>query len=348
MLPSAAAPEMRTLAPAVMVRTTRDRRALLVGINDYPNPDWRLNGCVNDVYLMSAVLQECGFAAETIRVLTDRRATRAAILERLDWLSDGVRDGDERVFYYSGHGAQMPITGASGEPDRQDETLVPADFDWSEEHAFRDKEFAAYYGHLPYGANFMAMFDCCHAGGMTKGSMRVRGIDPPDDIRHRTLRWNPKHQMWVPRDFVETDPKDGVRPTRSFSAEKKGLDRHTDRRQRELGTATSRRPESARQFERSTQEYGNKGPYMPVLIYAARQDELAAEYDHGSVAQGAFTFCMVKQLRAKPRNPPTFEGLVKSVRGELLRLGYQQTPEIAGPEIKITQKVPMMRWKTNS
>src|SRR5690242_5226031 len=64
---------------------TPDRRALLVGINDYPNPANRLEGCVNDVFLMSAVLQECGFDAKDIRVVLDHRATTANILDRRHW-----------------------------------------------------------------------------------------------------------------------------------------------------------------------------------------------------------------------------------------------------------------------
>jgi hypothetical protein len=38
----------------------RRRRALLVGVNNYPDPASRLEGCVNDVFLMSSVLQKSG------------------------------------------------------------------------------------------------------------------------------------------------------------------------------------------------------------------------------------------------------------------------------------------------
>ena len=88
------------------------RRALLVGINQYPDAANRLEGCVNDVFLMSAVLQECRFTADEIRVVLDDRATAAGIMERLQWLLDNVqgsdKEGDQRVFFYSGHGASCP------------------------------------------------------------------------------------------------------------------------------------------------------------------------------------------------------------------------------------------------
>jgi len=172
------------------------RRALLVGINESPDAKNRLAGCVNDTFLMSSVLQEAGIEAENIRLVLDDRATAAGIKERVDWLLDGVRDGDRRVLFYSGHGAQLPTYGFGGRTDAVKECLVPWDFDWSEKTALTDDWFHALYAHLPYGCDFLAVFDCCHSGGMTRaGARRVRGLDPPDDIRHRALRWSVEHEM---------------------------------------------------------------------------------------------------------------------------------------------------------
>jgi arylamine N-acetyltransferase len=137
----------------------------LVGINAYPNPANRLEGCVNDVYLMSSVLQECGFKPEEIRVVLDNRATTANILERLHWLLDNVKDGDERVLFYSGHGAQIPAYGVHQEVDHLNECLVPYDFDWSPDHAITDKQFVTFYSQLPYQSRFAAIFDCCTPAG---------------------------------------------------------------------------------------------------------------------------------------------------------------------------------------
>ena len=185
-----------------------DRRALLVGINNYPDPANILEGCVNDVFLMSSVLQESGFEPEEIRVVLDDRATTEAIMERLHWLLDGVQDDDQRVLFYSGHGAQIPGYDIKGEPDHVDECLVPYDFDWSPAHAIRDKTFCELYSQLPYGCYFVAMFDCCHSGGMTRdGGPRIRGLTPPDDIRHRMLRWDRDEDMWVARKLPSLNEK---------------------------------------------------------------------------------------------------------------------------------------------
>ncbi|MBS0466103.1 MAG: caspase family protein [Proteobacteria bacterium] len=347
LLPVAASLAGRGLrAPAPLPAPPRARRrALLVGINEYPKPDMRLNGCVNDVYLMSALLQECGFAADDIRVLTDERATRAALLERLEWLADGVGPDDERVFFYSGHGAQMPHYGADGQPDRSDETLVPVDFDWQPEHAFTDKEFQRYYSQLPYGANFLAIFDCCHAGGMSRGGQRVRGIDPPDDVRHRMLRWDAGHQMWVPRDFVEQAALTGRSFRVGTRAKKDGqkLPDATQLSRHGLGEAKGLWSNSRDSFESAKAALGHQGPYVPLLLFAADERELAAEYDHGSTAYGAFTFTLVKRLRAAQR-PLSFLRLVQGVRQELVALGYHQTPTISGPGLKCKDQVPLGRW----
>ena len=85
------------------------RKALLVGLNHYPNPANNLKGCINDVLQTSRVLQQAyGFDdAREIRLLTDERATTAAIVERLKWLVAGSQPGDVLVFHYSGHGSQV-------------------------------------------------------------------------------------------------------------------------------------------------------------------------------------------------------------------------------------------------
>src|SRR5206468_1013541 len=98
------APVAKAMAASRRAARKPNRRALLVGINEYPDPQNRLEGCVNDAFLVSAALQESGFDPEGIRVVADDRATAAGILDRLHWLLDGTAPGDERVFFYSGHG----------------------------------------------------------------------------------------------------------------------------------------------------------------------------------------------------------------------------------------------------
>ncbi|RON06525.1 phospholipase [Pseudomonas brassicacearum] len=319
--------------PAFLSRSgQRKRRALVVGINDYPEPGARLDGCINDTYLISRMLQESGYDAGDIRLLHDARATRANFVERLEWLVEGARAGDERVLFYSGHGTQLPAYSSSGEADRMDETLVLYDFDWDDENThFTDKLFRQFYSHLPFdpnghGAKLTVMFDCCYAGGMTRGTGRVRGITPPSDIRHRMLRWDPYAGDWDRR--VYAADSDG----RDFS-EHDHTSRGLTRTRSTQGAATGLRPEKKAQLQRQGKLYGHHGPYMPLMLYAARENEKANEYEVGSSSYGAFTYAVVEQLRKLQQENATlgFDQLIAQVGKVLSARSLGQTPEIVGP-----------------
>ena len=331
-------PLTKKLPVAARWATKPKKRALLVGVNEYADPSKNLQGCVNDVFLMSSMLQECGFEAEEIRVVLNDRATCASVRERLEWLLDDAKEGDTRFFYYSGHGAQIPTYGIGERVDRVQEALVLHDFDWSKECAFTDEEFYSLYSQLPYEVNFVSVFDCCHSGGMTRTSgRRVRGVEPPDDIRHRMLRWDAKREMWVPREFAspngEFDEKFNGAPSKSIVP--------TTHR---LGQAMNLRGLQKKEQEKVAQQRGHKGPFMPTLIYASQFDQYAFEYQHGSITHGAFTYSLVKTLRQDRRRRAatlTFKNLIEEVAHELAELGYEQTPTLLAPKAVMDRKIPL-------
>jgi hypothetical protein len=328
---------MRALRGAVRavgsVGKRTERRALLVGIDEYPDEkDW-LAGCKNDVFLMSSLLQETGFDPEDIRVVLDKRATASAIRSRLEWLLDGTRDGDERFFFYSGHGAQIPAYGIDETVDGVDECLVPYDFDWSLERAVVDDQFRDLYAQLPYDSRFVAVLDCCHSGGMHRdGGPRVRGLSPPDDIRHRELRWHAEREMWTERELPEE--------TRDLAKREEFTG--VSGAKRRLGRAVSLRTIPDREFDREREERGHYGPYFPIILQACQEAQLASEYRHGVVSYGAFTYSLVKSLRRRrtERKPVTFRGLVRIVQNELEALGYEQVPQVVGPSVLLGKAVP--------
>ena len=316
------------------------RRALLIGINEYPNPANRLQGCVNDVFLMSSVLQESGFRPEEIRIVLDDRATTDNILDRLHWLLDNVNGGDERLLFYSGHGAQLPSYDVQGETDHLDECLVPYDFDWTPARAIRDKQFVEFYSQLPYDARFLAIFDCCHAGGLSRdGGPRVRGIDPPDDIRHRDLEWKAALGMWQHRDL------DPVVQTKTWSRERRLS--YTGNRQAtyRLGRAIGLRGLRRKTYKPERTGLRHEGPYMPVIFEACQERELSFEYRDGGASYGAFTFSLVKVLREDRRagKKPTFNALSQLTADRLLTLGYDQHPCLVGPKKILAKPVPWDR-----
>ena len=170
------------------------RKALLVGINRYPSQFPSLKGCVNDALMMGQLLvDEFDFeTGEDMRMLVDERATKAAILERLDWLVADVRPGDILVFHYSGHGAQVPDRDGD-EADKLDECLCPYDFSWDD--PLTDDDLRERVERVPVGANFTVILDCCHSGtglratpGQTPMPSVARRLLAPPDIAFRAVK----------------------------------------------------------------------------------------------------------------------------------------------------------------
>ncbi len=327
------APTMKARAAAARGRKTQ--KALLIGINDYPDPAQRLEGCINDVFTMSSVLQDCGVPPGAIRTCLDDRATTEGILGRMKWLLDDPKPGDELVFYYSGHGARIPEYGNDYEPDHFTESLVPWDFDWTPEKAISDDQIFNLYSQLPYDCRLLMIFDCCHSGGIHRdGGMRPRGLTPPDDIRHRELKWDRQTQMWVSRDFTRINGQ--FTPKKDLAAGYFGRDGATQR----LGRASMLRGITARKYAQLKKQKSvmTRGPYLPLIIEACGEDEFSYEYRHGATSHGAFTYSLANILRQQ--KTITFEELVAKTRQQLIDLQYDQEPQILGPEVIVKHKVP--------
>ncbi len=164
------------------------KKALIVGIDDYApagagGPD--LGGCVNDARDIANTLHVLGIVPATpatMRVLTNGNATRANILGGLNWLISKPKTGDQLVFYYSGHGSQLPdIVPERDEIDAKDETLCPHDFNSA--GMIKDDDLARIFKNLPVGVNLEVILDCCHSGQGTRDltaatSAATNGIVP--------------------------------------------------------------------------------------------------------------------------------------------------------------------------
>jgi hypothetical protein len=148
---------------------------------------------VNDALMMAQILmQNFGFVAgDEMRMLTDERATKEAILERLDWLVTDAAAGDILVFHYSGHGAQVPSRDETGRVDHLDECLCPYDFTW--DTALLDQDMQKVINRIPDEANLTSILDCCHSGRQARAlgpgiPWTPRRLLPPPDILFRAVR----------------------------------------------------------------------------------------------------------------------------------------------------------------
>lgn len=164
------------------------KRAVCVGINNYPGTDSDLNGCVNDARDWSAELQTRGF--QVVQLL-DSSATKAAIVSALNQGLEQSKFGDCFVFTYSGHGTWLPDRDGD-EPDERDEALCPHDI---EAGPLVDDELYEVFGARPHGVRLIMISDSCHSGTVARlarsdGSRpRVRYLAPevyisdPDELR---------------------------------------------------------------------------------------------------------------------------------------------------------------------
>lgn len=177
------------------------KKALVVGIDKYVNPEWNLQGCSLDAAIMSGILQDhYDFPRDNIRLVLDNRATKANILERLDWLVRDATAGDVLVFFYAGHGSQVRDRNGDELEDRMDEILCPHDLNWDD--PLTDDILDQHFSRVPEGANLTIIFDCCHSGTGTRSLYvpvspegeiqgepeykKVRYLKPPIDIEYRS------------------------------------------------------------------------------------------------------------------------------------------------------------------
>ena len=177
------------------------KKALVVGIDKYKNPDVHLQGCTMDAAVISGVLQDhYAFPRASLRMLLDERATKANMLERLEWLVKGAKAGDSLVFFYAGHGSQVRDREGDELDDQMDEILCPHDLDWDD--PLTDDILNKCFKKVPKGANLSVMFDCCNSGSGTRSLWaqvdhagkvigeavykKTRYIKPPLDIEYRS------------------------------------------------------------------------------------------------------------------------------------------------------------------
>lgn len=173
----------RAAAPVISGR----KRALCIGIDQYPNSQDRLSGCVNDAQNWGSMFEQLGFEVD---YLLDNQATYAAIENALLSLMQSSRAGDSVAVQYSGHGSQVEDLNGDevydrSDDDSKDEALCPYDF--ANGAFFIDDDLAIIFSQLHQGVNLTLFMDCCHSGTNT----RVAGIGNSGSIAplNAKARW---------------------------------------------------------------------------------------------------------------------------------------------------------------
>lgn len=171
------------------------KRALLIGISDYPRHSaseltWNPIHGANDVELIKRTLREQGF---TITLLTNAKATAVKIRSAFKQLIDECRQGDMVYIHFSGHGqAYEDLSG--DEADGWDEAIVPYDAMlqykagvYDGQNHILDDELEGYVSSIRYKVGRQGyvylVLDACHMGGASRGDeveeeeLFIRGTD---------------------------------------------------------------------------------------------------------------------------------------------------------------------------
>lgn len=134
------------------------KKALCVGINNYPGTSNDLQGCVNDANDWSELLTGLGF--ETSQLL-DSQATRQNVKIGLAGLVASTRENDVIIFTYSGHGTQV-IDLNSDEGDTYDEAIYVYD------GTVLDDDLRVIIDQVHPKASLVVISDSCFSGTVTR------------------------------------------------------------------------------------------------------------------------------------------------------------------------------------
>lgn len=146
-------------------------RALLVGINKYSieayGSDISLTGCIKDIDKAERFLP----VATLCRRLTDKQATKQAILDNIETAALECKPGDVFHFVFSGHGCKFDTsTGRYTARVAHDAILPDVDVVRALE------KFAA-------GVTIVLWSDCCHADG----NSRTADLPPQEGARRKSI-----------------------------------------------------------------------------------------------------------------------------------------------------------------
>jgi hypothetical protein len=143
--------------------------AVMVGISDYPGAENDLPFTAEDARKLRQTLTADGVLADQSVVLVDAQATRASLRSAFARVAAAAGPGDLFLFFFSGHGGQVPAPVSAVEPDGKSETIELYD------GAVTDTElgqmFAQVHSHMA-----LLVLDSCFSGGFARNVITRPGI----------------------------------------------------------------------------------------------------------------------------------------------------------------------------
>lgn len=191
------------------------KKALCVGINDYPYEDMDLKGCVNDATAWAELLiHHFDFPRTNVKLILDSEATKRNIIFDLKNLLAGAQAGDVLVFTNSSHGSYIKDT--SGDERIYDQVICPFDV---ADNVIIDDELRELFVAIPAGVNFTVISDSCHSGTVTRIvtsdyrrkrflNPKLRGQPELKDPRHAKPRRREKYPEETMKEILIAGCKD--------------------------------------------------------------------------------------------------------------------------------------------
>ncbi|MFN8471786.1 MAG: caspase family protein [Anaerolineae bacterium] len=299
-------------------RTSPPRRALLIGINKYPQlgPGSQLHGCVQDILdVRGFLVDHAGFPAESVHLLLSELDGRTlppglgtivapdaiGIRQALKTLGDGVSAGDEVIVYYSGHGVRI------SNPQNASEQIgaiaaMDVRFDANSklvtDTLIINRELnKAIQALLEAGAIVTAVLDSCHSGGATR-DLGDENLDPVREI------------------IGEISPDGWQELLTQHGADIAGV-AATGTRGFDLGGPAT-----------SLSEQQNL-----IVLSGCRDTETSKEFPRVAPTNGALTYFLLDSLRnvkADETGAATWQSLYPQVRQSVNSAYSDQTPTLEG------------------
>jgi hypothetical protein len=277
------------------------KRALLVGIDHYPDPRNNLNSCVADTQRFRGLLQNYyGFQPQDITLLHNGEATLANVRIHLSQLFTGVSTGDQVVFFQSSHGYRY-VKGS---------TFVEVLCEHDE--FLEDTELVQLSQQVPSGT-FTCVLDACHSAGLEKLFFAPDGLHaarakvwqpPPEQAAADLARLT---QATSFKSFARAATSDSGAVAKQFSAEAFG---------------TNAAPQA---------KAGEGQPELNGVLFAAcLADQTAAAGSPPTDGLSAFTWALGRELEVGGATIAA-NALRDRVDQRLQALNMRQTPAIEAP-----------------
>ena len=314
-------------------------KALLAGINNYKTIG-DLRGCVNDTQsIQNLLVDSFNFAPNAVRILTDKKVTKAELRKQWRWLISELHAGDRIVFHFSGHGSYNVDQNAD-EEDGVDELLCLYGMDWDDPETYLlDDELHTWTQEVPTGVQLTVLLDSCHSGTGTRMVERPgssnRGVSMQSatlvdlETSLRRLSITSKAAMSnfnaVSRSMSRVLPATTDQLTeQSVVARFAQPPEEVIRRINKVG----KRSTFSDAVSSPATAMADRGPEMNHVLWSGSQsDQTSADAWIDGDYHGAFTWHFCDSVRAAGATPRV-EKVIKSLRKKLKDAGFSQVPQL--------------------